>query len=177
MEVKYYQGNPTFSFEGRGSVISIWEMRLSKGEQVTPHAHADAAEYYVIVEGFGEMTVGEDKNTVLEGDVVFIPPGAAHTVKNEMDRDLRVLGFIVDQGAAQSLEGDEGEEWDLPDEMDAAEAILSIKNLLEFKENIERQIREAGDAIPDAGRQIAGLRRAIMASVGKIWQRYKAPEP
>ena len=46
------------------------------------HGHPDNEQIYVIVRGRGVMQVGDEMEEVGEGMLVFIPPGAAHAIKN-----------------------------------------------------------------------------------------------
>jgi mannose-6-phosphate isomerase-like protein (cupin superfamily) len=46
------------------------------------HDHTESEQVYVIVRGRGVMQVGDDTEEVGEGTLVFIPPGAAHAIKN-----------------------------------------------------------------------------------------------
>ncbi len=61
-----------------------------RGGQVPWHSH-DQEEVYVVLEGAGEMCVGEERSTVTAGQAVFIPPGAFHQLTNIGDTPLRIL--------------------------------------------------------------------------------------
>lgn len=52
------------------------------------HRHPDHEQVYVIVRGRGVMQVGDEMREVSEGTLVFIPPGAAHAIKNASDEPL-----------------------------------------------------------------------------------------
>ena len=60
------------------------------GGQVPWHNH-DQEEVYVILEGTGEMCVGEERRTVTAGQAVFVPPGIFHQLTNVTDTPLRML--------------------------------------------------------------------------------------
>lgn len=58
------------------------------GSMQAVHGHPDNEQVYVIVRGRGVMHVGGDMQEVREGTLVFIPPGAAHAIKNASDQPL-----------------------------------------------------------------------------------------
>jgi len=178
MEVKYYKGNPAFPFEdGRSNIAFVWEMKLKKGESVTPNAHAEGAEFYIILEGIGEMSVGEESNTVLEGDVVHIPRGQPHTISNTTDQVLHVVGFLMleqelrFEQPVESLGGmcDEN----LFADGDSGSALTSIRRLLNFADEVRSKIEEMAGSEREKSEQISSLERAILAAIGRIWQNFK----
>jgi len=55
-------------------------------------AHIDPyEEIYYLLEGQGIMMVGGEKQKVQAGDAIWIPYGAAHSLKNDGDEDCMVL--------------------------------------------------------------------------------------
>ena len=60
------------------------------GGQVPWHSH-DQEEVYVVLEGTGEMCVGEERRTVTAGQAVFVPPGIFHQLTNVADTPLRMI--------------------------------------------------------------------------------------
>jgi mannose-6-phosphate isomerase-like protein (cupin superfamily) len=52
-------------------------------------------EFYYIVYGGGEIKVGDESRAVKEGDLIFIPKGSAHSLKNEKKRPLRFICVAV----------------------------------------------------------------------------------
>ena len=46
---------------------------------------------YFIVEGTGEMCLGEERPTVTTGQAVYIPPGVFHQLTNIGDTPLRMI--------------------------------------------------------------------------------------
>jgi mannose-6-phosphate isomerase-like protein (cupin superfamily) len=63
--------------------LSVTWVDVPPGAEQRPHSHPDSEQIYVIVRGSGRMQVAGDTEQVGEGDVVFIPPAAAHGIKNE----------------------------------------------------------------------------------------------
>lgn len=61
-----------------------------KGGQVPWHNQAQE-EVYFVVEGTGEMCLGEERRTVTTGQTVFIPPGVYHQLTNTGATPLRMI--------------------------------------------------------------------------------------
>lgn len=59
------------------------------------HAHADREEIYVIVRGRGVVIVGEESISVQPDDVLYIPPGPAHTTRNPFPVPLEYFWMTV----------------------------------------------------------------------------------
>ena len=67
-------------FGSRNLAITWVEGELGSMQAV--HGHPDHEQVYVIVRGHGVMQVGSEMQEVGEGTLVYIPPGAAHAIKN-----------------------------------------------------------------------------------------------
>ena len=61
-----------------------------RGGQVPWH-NQEQEEVYFIVRGTGQMCVGTQKQTVGEGQLVYIPPGAYHQLTNVGDAELHMI--------------------------------------------------------------------------------------
>ncbi len=70
---------------------SLAEARLPPGASTTPHHHPVTEEIYFVLEGNGEMCIGDEKESVGPGDAIAIPPGAIHTIRNNGPSILRFL--------------------------------------------------------------------------------------
>ncbi len=77
---------------GRGQFgsenLAITWVEAAPGSMQAVHGHPDNEQVYVIVRGRGVMHLGDDMQEVSEGTLVFIPPGAAHAIKNTGDEPL-----------------------------------------------------------------------------------------
>ena len=60
------------------------------GGQVPWH-NQEQEEIYFVVEGTGEMCLGEERQVVSAGQAVYIPPGVFHQLTNIGDTPLRML--------------------------------------------------------------------------------------
>lgn len=61
-----------------------------RGGQVPWH-NQEQEEVYFIVEGTGEMCLGEERQTVTSGQMVYIPGGVFHQLTNIGDTPLRMI--------------------------------------------------------------------------------------
>ncbi|MEX0822245.1 MAG: dimethylsulfonioproprionate lyase family protein [Rhodothermales bacterium] len=61
-----------------------------RGGQVPWHNHPQE-EVYFVIEGTGEMCIGDERQTLKAGQAVFIPPDAYHQLTNTGDVPLRML--------------------------------------------------------------------------------------
>lgn len=57
---------------------------------IPSHKHNEE-ETYTILSGKGEMTVEGESKIVHEGDIVYIPSGQSHMLKNVGDKDLLMM--------------------------------------------------------------------------------------
>ena len=61
-----------------------------RGGQVPWH-NQEQEEVYFVVEGTGEMCLGEEKRTVTSGQMIYIPPGVFHQLTNVGETPLRMI--------------------------------------------------------------------------------------
>ncbi len=61
-----------------------------RGGQVPWHNHAQE-EIYFILDGAGEMCLGDERRTLRAGQVVFIPSGVFHQLTNTGDAPLTMI--------------------------------------------------------------------------------------
>lgn len=83
-------GFPTYTL----GLEACWAI-LKPGESMTPHKHLPGmvGEIYAIIKGRGLMRIGDEEEEVHEGDVVFIPPEAVHSLTNNGDEELIWFAF------------------------------------------------------------------------------------
>lgn len=63
-----------------------------QGQKV--HAHGGADKLYYVVEGSGEFEVGESKQQLSQGELLYVPADIPHGVVNSSDARLIVLIVI-----------------------------------------------------------------------------------
>ncbi|MCH7479718.1 MAG: cupin domain-containing protein [SAR324 cluster bacterium] len=64
------------------------------GQVQKVHAHAGADKLYYVLEGSGEFQVGEEKRTLSQGELLYVPEEVAHGVVNTGTERLVVLIVI-----------------------------------------------------------------------------------
>jgi mannose-6-phosphate isomerase-like protein (cupin superfamily) len=62
--------------------MAITWVECAPGSQQRLHAHHGREQVYVIARGRGRMIVGDEEQEVVEGTLVFIPPGPQHAIHN-----------------------------------------------------------------------------------------------
>jgi len=68
--------------------LAITWVEGEPGSMQAVHGHPDNEQIYVIVRGRGVMQVADEMQEVGEGTLLYIPPGAAHAIKNTSDEPL-----------------------------------------------------------------------------------------
>jgi len=86
---KYYK---TTLFEGEYAMVGL--NCLDPGQVQPVHDHAEADKVYVVLEGSGRFTVGEETREAGAGEVVWAPAGLPHGVENAGDTRLVLLVSI-----------------------------------------------------------------------------------
>src|ERR1051325_2161061 len=71
------------------SLVSSFVIFVKK--EVKAHKHVSHSEHVYILDGEGEMTVGDKKMTVKKGDMIFIPKGTVHSLKVTSAAPVKVL--------------------------------------------------------------------------------------
>lgn len=74
--------------EKNGQVATYNYAWMQKGRELTAHTHTDGEEYYLFLEGAGEMLVGKEWFLVKKGDFVVVPRNNIHSVKNHNEQNL-----------------------------------------------------------------------------------------
>lgn len=70
---------------------SLAEARVAPGQITAAHFHPQTEEIYYLLEGEGEMRIGDVWQRVVAGDAIAIPPGAVHQIRNMGDQVLKFL--------------------------------------------------------------------------------------
>ncbi|HUD05169.1 MAG TPA: cupin domain-containing protein [Patescibacteria group bacterium] len=77
--------------ENKGKLATYNYAWIEKGKQLEIHSHPDGEEFYLFLEGKGEMLVGDQWVTVGKDDFITVPKGNNHSVKNNNDQNLVFL--------------------------------------------------------------------------------------
>ena len=70
---------------------SLAEAVIEAGHTTQLHRHNNSEELYHIIQGSGEMTLGDQRFRVETGDTIAIPPGTPHKISNQGDTPLKIL--------------------------------------------------------------------------------------
>ncbi len=71
--------------------FSLGNVTLEANGGQVPWHNQQQEEIYFIVEGTGEMCLGEERTTVTSGQAVYIPPTVFHQLTNIGDTPLRMI--------------------------------------------------------------------------------------
>ncbi len=71
------------------SLVSSFVIVIKK--EVKLHKHATHTEHVVVLDGTGQMTLGDKNFEIKKGDVIFIPKNTTHAVKTTSKQPLKVL--------------------------------------------------------------------------------------
>ena len=74
------------SFDARNLLVSWTTIAPGSGQR--GHAHSGTEQAYIIIAGTGRMQVRDEHQLVGPGTLVFVPPGAPHSIYNPGDEDL-----------------------------------------------------------------------------------------
>lgn len=66
-----------------GGPLGIHRVTISKDSK--RHYHKRTTEYYVILEGSGEVELDDERIAVKPGDVVYIPPYTKHVARGSLE--------------------------------------------------------------------------------------------
>src|SRR5574341_317447 len=89
-EDKHYKAT---LFEGRALMIGV--NCLEPGQSQPVHDHADADKVYIVMEGRGLFTVGEEVHEASPGEVVWAPASIPHGVENRRQDQLVLIVGIA----------------------------------------------------------------------------------
>ena len=74
--------------ENKGRIATRNYAWLEKGNQLEIHSHHDGEEFYLFLDGKGEMLVGDNWITVEKDDFVTVPKNNNHSVRNNNNQNL-----------------------------------------------------------------------------------------
>lgn len=77
----------------RGEHLFAGLNALEPGQEHEPHTHCDRDKLYVILDGRGTVTIGEETAPVESGDVAFAAAGVVHSLCNPGPQ--RLVSLVV----------------------------------------------------------------------------------
>jgi len=102
MDVKSVMDARKFSAE-KLSKISLFESEkmfcdvyaISPGQEQKAHTHEGCDKLYYVIEGCGLFKIGAEVREVGEKNVVYVPSGAEHAVKNDSGANVTLLVMMT----------------------------------------------------------------------------------
>ncbi len=79
----------------RGHCRFVGRMTINPGCSIGLHQHLDEEEIYYILKGKGIAEDNGIRQEVKEGDVILTGNGASHSIENNSNEPLDVLGIIL----------------------------------------------------------------------------------
>lgn len=73
-----------------GKNMQLVVMSLKQGEDIPSEVHDDIDQFIRVEEGNAYVKVGDEEFSLKDDDVVIIPAGKEHYVKNTGDKDLKL---------------------------------------------------------------------------------------
>ncbi|MDF2578212.1 MAG: hypothetical protein K0S74_1696 [Chlamydiales bacterium] len=87
---------------GNSQQHSVAQVEIMQNGHSQAHYHPKAEESYIITEGSGSLTIGDQTRAVAKGDIVKIPMGKIHQIFND---NTEALKFYCIRAPAWTLEG------------------------------------------------------------------------
>ena len=81
--------------EHTGGTFSAIVAEIKPGEGPPPHLHRDRDEYFYVLEGTYQLSVGDTEATVGPGAMVFVPSGTPHAFKNIASHPGRLIEWTI----------------------------------------------------------------------------------
>lgn len=78
----------------RGQTMFAGLNCFEPGQEHAPHTHAGQDKLYVVLEGQGEVQVGDETCVVSTGDAAFAPSGVLHSIRNTGEGRLVVMAVL-----------------------------------------------------------------------------------
>ena len=108
MNVKQVLASAIFR-DDKMSKVNLYETRrffcdlycLKPGQSQKVHTHADNDKVYYILTGQAKVTVGEEVQTLREGETVLAAAGEPHGISNDSAGDIVALVFMAPHPAHQ----------------------------------------------------------------------------
>jgi mannose-6-phosphate isomerase-like protein (cupin superfamily) len=67
--------------------------QLQPGLIYEAHQHLDHEEVYYIIKGTGSITIDDEVSRFRDGDIIYIPTKAMHSIKNDGEEMVEFLAF------------------------------------------------------------------------------------
>jgi quercetin dioxygenase-like cupin family protein len=79
----------------QGDVLFAGLNAFEPGQEHASHAHPGQDKLYVVLEGSGEVQIGDETRTLSSGDVAFAASGVMHAIRNTGGVRMVVLAVLA----------------------------------------------------------------------------------
>ncbi|WP_022851762.1 cupin domain-containing protein [Limisalsivibrio acetivorans] len=79
-----------------GNIKLFAVMDLPPNSSVGYHEHADDTEFYLMLDGIGEVNDNGVTDMLHPGDLMITPKGESHSITNKTDNNLTFFALIVE---------------------------------------------------------------------------------
>jgi quercetin dioxygenase-like cupin family protein len=86
-----------------GTALTVTWVEVEPGSSQVLHSH-DPEQVYVVLAGEGRVTVGDDRERVVAGDLVHIPSNTEHGVENTGEETLEYVSAATPTVPTEDLE-------------------------------------------------------------------------
>ena len=80
-------------FQVLGSITYVSLAKLQPTLSYEPHDHQNHEEVYYIINGTGKIKVGNETAKFGDGDIIYIPEKAVHSITNDGSEMVEFLAF------------------------------------------------------------------------------------
>ncbi len=81
-----------------GHVQMVNWAKLGVGNSFRPHYHQDMEEIFIILKGRARIRIQEEEEELRKEELVVIPMGQAHVMKNAGDEEVEYIVIGISQG-------------------------------------------------------------------------------
>jgi len=83
--------------------LSINMVIVPPGSKSDTHSHGEAEEFWIILDGRGEVVVDEEKRSIEPGMIIFAPPRSKHRIVNTGNEPLKAYFLFAPPGPEKAL--------------------------------------------------------------------------
>jgi quercetin dioxygenase-like cupin family protein len=78
----------------QGDFIFAGLNTFEPGQEHAPHKHEGQDKLYVVLQGTGDVRIGDEEELLTAGDAAFAPSGVLHAIRNSGTERLIVMAIL-----------------------------------------------------------------------------------
>lgn len=94
-QARFHAGKMGKTTVAQGEFLFAGLNCFEPGQEHAPHAHEGQDKLYVIAEGTGMVTIGDETESLSAGDLAFAPAGVIHSIRNPGPDRLVVMAILA----------------------------------------------------------------------------------